>query len=182
MPGLVLVGYRASGKSTIGRLVAARLAWPFVDADHEWETQHGAIRSFFAEHGEAAFRERESAVLADLLARPRPWVLATGGGAVLAERNRQALAAWGGPVVYLQAPAPYLADRLRHDAGGRPSLTGQDVADEVTSVLSQRDPWYRAVATAIVDATKPMPIIADDVVAVVEKFAQSSSKPPRDSA
>lgn len=159
---LTLVGYRACGKSTVGRLAAARLGWPFVDADSAVEADLGMpIRQFFAERGEQAFRDAEQAALARILAGGRCLVLATGGGAVLREANRALLAARGGTVAYLHAPAEALQARLRHAAGGRPSLTGAAVADEVPALLAQRDPLYRAVAAHVVDATRPAPLVAE---------------------
>ncbi len=146
-PRVTLVGYRACGKSTVGRLLAARLAWPFVDADSAVEARiGGGIATYFKSHGEAAFREREAEVLAGLLAGDGPLVLATGGGAVLRPENRELLRERGGLVVYLQAPVAVIQDRLRHHAGGRPSLTGAAVADEVPALLALREPLYHEVA------------------------------------
>lgn len=161
---LTLVGYRASGKSTVGRLAAARLGWPFIDADSAVEEDLGQpIRTYFAAHGEPAFRAAESATLQRLLAGNTCLVLATGGGAVLSEANRALLAARGGLVAYLHAPSEVLQARLRHNAGGRPSLTGGSVADEVPAILAVRDPLYRAVAHAVIDATRPTSAVADEL-------------------
>ena len=161
---LTLIGYRASGKSTVGRLTAARLGWPFIDADAAVEDDLGQpIRTFFASQGEPAFRAAESATLQRLLAGNTCLVLATGGGAVLSEANRALLAARGGLVAYLHAPAEVLQARLRHNAGGRPSLTGGTVADETAAVLAVRDPLYRAVAGHVVDATRPTGLVADEL-------------------
>jgi shikimate kinase len=165
---LTLVGYRASGKSTVGRLAAARLGWPFIDADTAVEEALGQpIRTFFAEHGEAAFREAEATALARILDEPGCLVLATGGGAVLREGNRVLLRERGGLVVYLHAPAEVLQARLRHSAGGRPSLTGAPVADEVPALLAAREPLYRAVATVVIDATRPTTTVADELCRLV---------------
>jgi shikimate kinase len=167
-PRLTLVGYRASGKSTVGRLAAARLAWPFVDADHIVEERLGMpIRQYFAERGEAAFRDAEALALADILAGNGPLVLATGGGAVLRDANRALLMARGGCVVYLHAPASVLSDRLRRSAGGRPSLTGASVADEVPHLLAIRDPLYRAVASQVIDASQPTAAVAEALIRLV---------------
>jgi shikimate kinase len=161
---LTLVGYRACGKSTIGRLAAARLGWPFVDADTAVEAELGRpIRDFWAEHGEAAFRDAESTALAKLLDGRCCLVLATGGGAVLREANRRLLSERGGTVAYLQAPVAVLQERLRHAHGNRPSLTGASVVDEVPGQLALRDPLYRAVAAHIVDAARPTPVVADEL-------------------
>lgn len=150
LPRITLVGYRACGKTTIGRLLAARLAWPFVDADHVLEERLGTtIPEVFRTRGEAAFRTEEEATLAAILAADGPCVLATGGGAILREANRDVLRRRGGLVVYLEASAPVVQERLRHHQGNRPSLTGVGVADEVPALLAQRDPLYRAVAGRI---------------------------------
>jgi shikimate kinase len=86
--GIVLVGYRATGKSTVGRLVAERLARPFLDLDREVEALEGrSIRSIFLEAGELAFRELESRVIGGLADRLAGGVVATGGGAILRESN-----------------------------------------------------------------------------------------------
>ena len=107
--GLVLVGYRATGKSTVGRILADRLGRPFADADREIEAREGrTVREIFEEGGEVAFRRLESQVVRDLASRLDGGVLATGGGAVLDERNR-----WVAPDV-----------RLRRLAQGRPRHPG----------------------------------------------------------
>jgi len=165
---VTLVGYRASGKSTAGRLAAERLGWAFVDADRVLETRIGVISAYFAAHGEAAFREREAELLGELLARGDALVLATGGGVVLRADNRARLLAEGGLVAYLAAPAAVLQARLRRDAGGRPSLTGQPVADEVPALLAQRDPLYREVAGHVLDASRPALQVANDLAHLVE--------------
>jgi shikimate kinase len=137
---ITLVGFRACGKSTIGRLLAARLAWPFVDGDSAVETRLGmSIPAYFKANGEAAFRDREERALAEVLAGEGPMVLATGGGAVLREANRTLLAERGGFVVYLDAPVAVLQER---------------VVDEVPALLAARDPVYRAVAHLIVPVSQ----------------------------
>jgi len=146
--GVVLVGYRGTGKSTVGRIVAARLGRPFVDADNALEARVGrSIRSIFEEDGEAAFRDHEEAVLADLTSRPGH-VLATGGGAVLREANRAALKRFG-LVVWLKADPDVLAGRLRQNQSGvstRPALTAAGTLGEIAEVLRVRTPFYRDVA------------------------------------
>ena len=92
---VVLVGMMGCGKSAIGRTLAARLGVAFVDSDAEIETAANAtIPEIFARDGEAFFRAREAEVIARLL-RGEPCVLSTGGGAFLADRNRQAIAEHG---------------------------------------------------------------------------------------
>lgn len=166
---LTLVGYRACGKSTVGRLVAARLGWPFIDADADLELRLGMpIARFFATRGEPAFRDAESAALGEILGKSGPLVLSTGGGCVLRAENRGIIKENGGVVVYLHAPAAVLQERLRRDAGGRPSLSGADVADEVPRILAQREPLYREVADAVIPADQPAKAVAGAVAALVD--------------
>jgi len=153
---ITLVGYRASGKSTVGPLLAKRLGWRFIDADRHVEQRLGQdIASYFAAHGEAAFRDHEAADLVELLAGDEPLVLATGGGVVLREANRACMQARGGLIVYLHASATVLQGRLRAHAGGRPSLSGKAVWEEVPDILALREPLYRGLAALVLDARRP---------------------------
>lgn len=148
--GIALVGYRATGKSTVGRIVANRLGWEFEDADEALERRIGqSIASLFAEQGEGAFRDLEQATLADLTTRSG-LVLASGGGAVLREANRTALRRFGF-VVWLSARPETLVDRLRRDPANRPALTAAGLLDEVASLLRQREDHYRSVADARIE-------------------------------
>ena len=165
---LTLIGYRACGKSTVGRLVAARLGFPFIDADAAVEVDLGMpIRQYFAEHGEAAFRDAESKTLERLLTSNRALILATGGGAVLRETNRSLMQANGGVIVYLHAPVEVLQARLCRSSGRRPSLTGASVTDEVPVLLAQREPLYRSLAATVLDATAPTNVVADQLCALM---------------
>ncbi len=145
---LFLIGYRGTGKSTVARLLAARLGWEAVDADLELERRAGkSIARMFAEDGEPAFRDLESLILAELVLRPNI-VLAAGGGAILRGDNREALVEHG-TVVWLHAPADTLLDRITSDHSTsvrRPKLTAQGGAAEVRKLLAQREPLYRLCA------------------------------------
>ncbi len=149
--GLSLVGYRGTGKTTVGKRVADRLRLPFADADEAIERRMGqSIRQLFLEQGEAAFRDAEEATLRDLTARPG-LVLATGGGAVLRSTNREALRRLG-PVVWLRASPEVLAARLQADPrNNRPALTSAGPLAEIAEVLAQREPIYRALADVTID-------------------------------
>ncbi len=165
---LTLVGYRASGKSTIGRLAAARLAWPFVDVDHVIEERLGMpIAQFFKIQGEPAFREIEAAALADTLRVEGPLVVATGGGAILRPANRQLMRERGGLVLYLEVPVAVIQSRLSHHHGGRPSLSGGSVVDEVPGILAVRDPLYREVASVVLPSLASPAETAEQVADVV---------------
>jgi len=147
MHRVTLIGFRACGKSTVGRSLAARLAWPFIDSDTVIEHEIGmSIAAYFKAHGEAAFRDAETRAIAGILAGDHPLVLATGGGAVLREANRGEITDRGGLIVYLEASVAVIQERLRHNMGGRPSLTGINPVDEVPTLVAARAPIYHALA------------------------------------
>ena len=130
------------GKSTVCKQLARQIGVPFVDSDHEIEARiGGTIREFFERHGEEAFRDLESDVIAELLARPGDRVMATGGGAVLRERNRELLH-HGAVVLYLRSTPEDLMRRLRHDTT-RPLLQVRDPLAKLRELHHQRDPLYR---------------------------------------
>lgn len=164
---LFLVGLRGSGKTTVGRVLAQRLALPLVDTDALIVQAAGiSIREIFASQGEAVFRDLESQALEHLIAGGS-CVAATGGGIVLREKNRRMIQTTGWPVIYLSAPADLLARRVHADSAtalNRPNLTdlGGGVA-EMEHLLKQRDPLYRQIATWIVDAQAPADRIADQI-------------------
>jgi shikimate kinase len=144
-----LVGMMGAGKTTAGRLMARRLKREFLDTDHEIERRCGVkVPVIFEFEGEAGFRQREAAVIAELTAR-EDVVLATGGGAVLDEANRRHLAARG-TVVYLHAPPPALYERVRQDRN-RPLLATADPQARLQELYAVRDPLYREIADVVVD-------------------------------
>ena len=162
---ITLVGYRATGKTTVGTLLAEKLGWEFYDIDPEIERRgKKSIAAMFAEDGEPFFREIETAVLEDQLIRDRV-VVSTGGGTVLKDRNRE-LMRDGGPVVWLQARVETIQSRMAGDPGtalNRPSLTGTDPLQEVPGVLATRTPYYEQVATIAVpvDSATPRQIVSE---------------------
>lgn len=140
-PGVVLIGFMGSGKSSVGRELARRFGAPFVDVDERIESAAGSsIRDLFAREGEPAFREREKAALREALS-VKGCVIATGGGAFSDEENRALLRSYA-PVVYLEAAVGTLLDRLAGDLG-RPLLRGGDREAVVRELLSRRIPGYR---------------------------------------
>lgn len=166
MSRLSLVGYRACGKSTVGRLVAHHLHWSFVDVDTALEKNLGMpISAYFSLHGESAFRDQEETVLAHLLGTPEPRILATGGGAIIRPQNRERLRTHGGLVVWLKADPEVVQNRLRHDLGNRPSLSGASPVDEAPRIMAEREAWYREVASVILDASLSPEILAQDLIA-----------------
>lgn len=150
---VVLIGYRGTGKTTVGKLLAARWSLDVVDADCELEAQAGkSIAEIFADEGEPSFRDRETAVLKELVSRPR-CVVSAGGGAVLREENREILRAaeW---IVWLKATPETIADRVLADETTnlrRPRLTTSGGMQEIVALLAQREPLYRQMAHCEVD-------------------------------
>ena len=165
---LILVGYRASGKTTIAQSLSDQFDCPAIDADDVFEQMYScAIGEFIENQGEMSFRDAETVVLKQLLRLP-DGVLSTGGGIVLREENRRMIEAAGLPVVWLMAPADEIRRRLASDtttARRRPALEGKDVYSEVDQALVDREPFYRSVAHFRVD-TK-----GATVPAIVEKIA-----------
>lgn len=167
-----LIGYRGCGKSTVGRLLAARLGWESIDSDDVVEAEAGrSIAAIFADEGEPAFRDLEERVVAELAARART-VVSLGGGAVLRGSTRQGLSA-AGPVIWLTAPAGVLAARIAGDAASgdrRPSLTGLSGLAEVERVLAEREPIYRECANVAVEAGERSPeAIVEEVAAWLKR-------------
>lgn len=155
------MGYRGSGKTSVGKKIAAATWKDFVDLDAEIVKRFDgrSIADIWATDGEAAFRQTETDALRDLLGRDN-LVLALGGGAVVAEENQAMIRdASDAKRIYLACKPAILAERLGadpHTAASRPSLTGQAAAtglDEITTVLAQRDPIYRDLADAVFDVS-----------------------------
>jgi shikimate kinase len=148
---IFLVGLMGAGKTSVGKLLARRLGKTFFDSDHEIERTTGVrIPVIFEIEGEAGFRARESRVLATL-AKSSGVVLATGGGAVLAEDNRKLLSQHG-TVVYLRASPQDLWQRTRHDRN-RPLLQTANPLEKLEALFSERDALYREIADVIVDTS-----------------------------
>ena len=141
------------GKTTVGRLLARQLGWPFLDSDAEIESRLGCkISDYFASKGESAFRAVEEQVLADCLTQGAV-VLSTGGGVVLKERNRTLLRERSVPV-YLHSSPDELYRRLRHDTQ-RPLLQVADPQARLRQLYAERDRLYRGVAQFVIETGRP---------------------------
>jgi shikimate kinase len=149
---IFLIGMMGAGKTTVGRMLAQYMHKTFVDCDEEIHQRTGVtITHIFDVEGEAGFRRRESGVIQDLVKRDNV-VLATGGGAVLNEQNRNALRG-NGIVVYLKSSVSDLWRRTRHDRN-RPLLQTEDPRAKLKSLYEQRDPLYTQTADLIVHTGK----------------------------
>jgi shikimate kinase len=182
---LTLIGYRGCGKSTVAALLVPRLGIPAVDADEVVEQRAGmSIAALIAGRGESAFRDLESLVLAELLAGP-PLILATGGGVVLRQANRELLRDRGRPVIWLDAAADVVRARLAADpmtAVRRPGLSGADPLAEVADTLAAREPHYRSCADVRFDTgVEPAGRIAERIVEWLATWDRSVTLSPEHS-
>lgn len=172
---IFLIGYRGTGKTTVGQLLAAALGWGFVDADERIEADAGrTIADIFAAQGEAGFRDREATVLDELCRGADRIVVATGGGVILRPANRALLTA-AGYVAWLTAPPDHLWDRIQADqstAARRPNLTAAGGVEEVKRMLAVREPLYREVAVRefLTEGLSP----ADVAAAILAAWTSSS--------
>lgn len=173
-----LVGYRGTGKTTVGLLLAERLGWTCVDTDAQIQQRTGrSIRSIFESDGESAFRDLETAEIG-YWARQHRIVLSLGGGAILRVENRQQLSV-AGPVVWLTAQPDTIRKRLHADPASwsqRPSLLANQatpganaVLDEIEQVLNERIPLYQSCADLTLATEDRSPAeLADAIVAALD--------------
>ena len=167
---ITLVGMMGSGKSTVGRRLALALGREFVDADRELEARLNVpIPTIFELEGEAGFRKRESLLLDELSTR-QGIVVATGGGVVLAQCNRELLRERTF-VIYLKASLPELWLRLRHDKG-RPLLRASNPRERIAELVQARDPLYDEVAhLEVLTSRQPVERLVVDIMSrIPESF------------
>jgi len=159
---IVLIGYRGSGKSTIGRKLADRLWQTFVDTDELVVRKAGdrTIKQIFETDGEARFRELEVEAVREV-SQLQDHVIALGGGALMREENRKVLKDAGHKLIYLKCEPQVLLKHIQSDpetAATRPNLThlGGGV-EEIRKVLTEREPIYRQAMTAELEVTNLTP-------------------------
>jgi shikimate kinase len=165
---IVLIGFMASGKTSVGRRVAKRLGFRFMDTDHVIETEQGcAISEIFERQGEPAFRAMET----DLLRRARKLdchVFATGGGIVTTPGNIERLKD-AGVVVFLKADPEDILRRLENDKR-RPKVQGGDLRAKVTTLLGERMPLYEQADIVIETIGKTPNQVAGEVLRLATGF------------
>ncbi len=147
-----LIGLMGAGKTTIGKVLARRLSFAFIDSDLEIAQRTGvSLPTIFEIEGEEGFRKREAQVVAEIAALDKH-VVATGGGVVLFRENREKLRG-SGLVIYLNVPLHTLYERTRHDKN-RPLLQVKDPLQKLKELHVQRDPLYREVADIVVSGSR----------------------------
>lgn len=176
---IFLIGARGCGKTTVGQRLAAACNYAFLDTDEVLQQRaERSIADIVAQEGWPAFRSRETQTL-QLVTAPQT-VIATGGGIILAQINRDYLRK-NGTVIYLKAPVSVLAGRLEvaPEASQRPTLTGKPIAEEVREVLAQRDALYRETADHVVDAAcDPDEVVAQILAALQSDYASRAQANP----
>ncbi|NKB70343.1 MAG: shikimate kinase [Candidatus Latescibacteria bacterium] len=166
---IVLVGYRAAGKSTVAELVARQLGWPCLEVDRRIEERCGrSIVQFYQEEGDLAYRDLETAVVEEYCAGDR-CIVSFGAGSLMRPQN-QAAAQRDSLVVYLQTTPQELWRRIEGDpssASTRPNLSGGGL-EEVEEMLAAREPVYRQCANLVIDATRPPEELARAIVVALQ--------------
>jgi shikimate kinase len=152
---IVLIGYRGSGKTSVGRKLAQKLWLEFVDTDALIEQRTGkSIRELFEKEGEAGFREYEAAVIREVTARDQ-LVIAVGGGAVTRPENVEALKKTG-RIIWLRAQAETMHARIEADVARglvRPNLTHDGGLEEVRRLSESREGLYQSAADVTLEVT-----------------------------
>ena len=156
---VILIGPMGAGKTTIGRLLAAKLHFEFIDSDHIIEERTGAnIPWIFDVEGEEGFRKRETAILEEVITLDKT-VIATGGGIVVKACNREILKS-ADAVIYLTATIDQLVSRTSKDKK-RPLLQVDNPREKIISLFNERDPLYResATHTILTDQSSPKLVV-----------------------
>lgn len=165
---IVLTGFMGTGKTTVGRRLADRLGYEFVDTDQLIEQRHGPIAEIFATQGEPAFRAIERSVAAEVANRFN-LVVGTGGGMMLDDANAEALSETG-DVFALVASADTILARVMGDSSGvvRPLLEGNDPAGRVRQLLAEREAVYARFQVVSTDGRTPAEV-ADAILALTSQ-------------
>ncbi|MFY9270781.1 MAG: shikimate kinase [Candidatus Manganitrophaceae bacterium] len=164
MKNIVLLGFMGTGKSVVGRRLAAALGRPFVDSDRVIEEKAGKpVSEIFADRGEAEFRRLETEAVAELSDK-KGSIIATGGGVVLNSKNLDLLGK-NGVLILLKSRPEVIFKRVQKRAGQRPLLQGPDPLSEIKRLLAERDPYYQR-ADAVFDTSE---MALDEVVEQIKR-------------
>ena len=169
---LVLIGYRCSGKTSVGQCVASILKWQFIDSDAVIEERTGkSIEEIVGTDGWSAFRKEEEKAIKRFASLDKT-VLATGGGTILNPANRELLIKHG-ILIWLQADITTIKNRMSRDgktASQRPGLTDMGSMEEIEAVLLERTPYYQNAAAYVIDTSKKSIYeIADEIVTLIKQ-------------
>ncbi len=167
---IVLIGYRCTGKTSVGKRLAERLGIPFFDTDELIQRDAGkTIRELVAAEGWNAFRARERAIIKQLPLSADA-VIAAGGGAIMDAANRKALKEKG-LCVWLMADVKTIVERMRDDkarAAQRPPLSGDGLEQETAKILEARRPFYQEMADCTIDTSgKGIAAIGDEILSAL---------------
>mgnify|MGYP002885401145 CR=1 FL=1 len=163
---IILVGYRAAGKSTIGKELATKLNFNFYDVDRFIEPRitPKTLSEFYLEVGEEGFRPLETEIVLDLCNRPQS-VISLGAGSLMRKKNQQA-AKKNAQIIYIKVPAKDLWSRIQLDPNSkktRPNLAGGGFK-EVETMLKIREPDYLSCSNLIVDGTMPISELVEQII------------------
>jgi shikimate kinase len=167
---IVLIGYRCTGKTSVGKRLAERLGIPFYDTDELVQRDAGkTIRELVDQEGWDAFRARERAIIKQLPLSADA-VIAAGGGAIMDAANRKALK-HKGLCVWLMADVRTIVERMRDDkasAAQRPPLSGDGLEQETAKILEARRPFYQEMADCTIDTSgKGINVIVDEILSAL---------------
>ena len=170
MTTIYLTGYRCTGKTTVGRLLARKMQWSFIDADEMLvEDAKMSVAEIVEQYGWDDFRNRESVIL-KRISQGKDQVVATGGGVVLREKNRQIMKE-SGTVVWLKASVATIFERMSNDDktdGQRPGLTDKGALAEIEETLAQRLPLYKEARDFTVETDgKTVTDIRDEILSQI---------------
>jgi shikimate kinase len=176
MKHIILIGYRGTGKTSVGRKLAEKLKAPFYDTDQMITDRKGkTIKQWVEEKGWESFRQEEKAVIKGLSSL-KPGVVALGGGAVMDPDNREVLKQKC-LIVWLTADFHTIMERMKADPqnqDNRPALSAKDWETEIQEVLTQRSPVYRRLADLSIGTEgKTVEAIADEICNHIQQTQQT---------
>ncbi|MFT3828519.1 MAG: shikimate kinase [Opitutaceae bacterium] len=167
---LYLVGFMGTGKTTVGRGVAARLGFEFLDSDHEIERLHGrTVTEIFAQEGESAFRRYEREFIE--LGHPAASQVVACGGGLIVQDGMLELVRTKGVIVCLHASVETILRRTSQNRA-RPLLDVEDPAERIRTLFAQREPIYRRAGTMILTEGRPVSEIVNHVLRVYHREAR----------